>query len=265
MDIVWNSTDFKYLYMQPPNDPSNPWNLNFYSQNVPANWIQVQSSNFSKQQIIRQQTVLAALLSNPIPPTDERSRWQLANIYFNRGSSKLVSNRNIKPLYLKAMYEQGLEEGITYWETRRSVGSLYSLSTDPADSATRGQQTLPGGIELDINVTMDVVEQFMVDHPEFIGHKRIYYNTRQDSTAQMNSDIQSIINAMPKYPNHILGWDLVGEEDAGNSLLYYLDTFLTLYDSSTGKSKIPLYLHNAETNWPDDLISSLNNMNKCGS
>ena len=52
-----------------------------------------------------------------------------------------------------------------------------------------------------------------------------------------------------------MGFDMVGEEDAGNSHLFYVGPLTSLYDPDTKQSKVPLYLHTAETNWPEDLVS----------
>ena len=52
--------------------------------------------------------------------------------------------------------------------------------------------------------------------------------------------------------------DLVAEEDVGNSHLFYIPSYLNLYNDTTKLSNLPLWLHTGETNWPDDLISSNN-------
>ena len=63
---------------------------------------------------------------------------------------------------------------------------------------------------------------------------------------------------MDRYPDHLLGYDLVGEEDAGNAHLFYSDVMLKLHDPDTGKSRIPMYFHVVETSWPHDLKPSVN-------
>ena len=56
----------------------------------------------------------------------------------------------------------------------------------------------------------------------------------------------------------------VAEEDSGNSHLYYLRNFLELYNNEDQRSSIALKLHTAETNWPDDLITSSNELDPVG-
>ena len=52
----------------------------------------------------------------------------------------------------------------------------------------------------------------------------------------------------------MIGYDLVGEEDAGNSHLFYIAPLTELYDPDTQQSSLPLYMHTAETNWAEDLV-----------
>ena len=59
-----------------------------------------------------------------------------------------------------------------------------------------------------------------------------------------------------RYPDKVLGFDMVGEEDKGNSHLFYIAPLTELYDPETELSKVPLYMHTAETNWAEDLVST---------
>lgn len=62
--------------------------------------------------------------SPPMPPSDSAKRWKLANKVFGRGSTGLVVDGAMKKQYLRAMYEQGLSEGVFYFETRKSFSRL---------------------------------------------------------------------------------------------------------------------------------------------
>jgi adenosine deaminase CECR1 len=73
-----------------------------------------------------------------------------------------------------------------------------------------------------------------------------------DINGTFKTEMENVARLHQKYPDHVLGFDAVGEEDAGNSLLYYVERFLT------AGSQLPLYLHTTETSWPDDLINSGN-------
>ena len=68
--------------------------------------------------------------------------------------------------------------------------------------------------------------------------------------------VDRVVQYHRKYPGHVVAFDVVGEEDAGYPLLYQVDALLELHNKATGGSTIPIYLHNAETNWPDDVMTS---------
>ena len=52
----------------------------------------------------------------------------------------------------------------------------------------------------------------------------------------------------------VASYDLVGQEDRGYSLLFFMKAFAKLQDNRTA---IPFFSHTGETNWPDDLITSI--------
>ena len=113
---------------------------------------------------------------------------------------------------------------------------------------------------LEINITLELQERYAQAHPEFIGHKRIGYTVRFLEQPIVNQTMFNYLQLYRRFPDHFLGFDLVGEEDNGNSHLFYMDTILSLYDSSTEDVKMPLWMHTSETSWPDDLITNWNNL-----
>ena len=157
------------------------------------------------------------------------------------------------------MYEHGLSEGIIYYETRRNFGGelpIYILNSSSLYNSTNGKQFLGSGGDLEVEVAMEQASNFSKLHSEFVGHKRISYTYRQNSMENFKIDMDNVARLYKKYPQHVLGFDAVGEEDAGFSSLHYIQNYLSLYDSNLGDSSTPLYLHTAETSWPDDLIAS---------
>ena len=64
-------------------------------------------------------------------PTSSTIRWKTINFLWQRGSTQLISNIKIKRIYLEALINQSLAEGISYIESRRSFGLdmwLYEVS-----------------------------------------------------------------------------------------------------------------------------------------
>jgi adenosine deaminase CECR1 len=192
-------------------------------------------------------------------PSDSTIRWDLMNTIWGRGSTQLIANIKIKKQYITALYDTALDEGVQYLETRKNFGPsemLYELSLDPEYNATYGKKYLDTTGDLDIQLTINTTKEFISEHPEFIGHRRIMYSTRYSNLSQILDDMNRAVVFYNQYPDHFRGFDLVAEEDAGRSHLYFMDDFLQLYDSATQQSKIPLYLHTGETSWPEDLITS---------
>ena len=192
-------------------------------------------------------------------PTDSGERWRQMDALWTRGSDQLISNMNIKELYMEALLIEQIQEGVQYYEARQSFGNpddkLYYL--DASANETYGKRFVDEDGELAINLTLKVVERVKARYPQFIDFKRIVYSYRRSSPDYIRSEMERVYKLRQLHPNHIIGYDMVGEEDAGNSHLYYLQNLLDLYDRSTASSIIPLYFHAVETNWLDDMITAV--------
>ena len=78
------------------------------------------------------------------------------------------------------------------------------------------------------------------------------------------------IETQKKFSDMIRGYDLVGEEDLGHTLLFHSDSLIEAFNYMENDSKhtFTLNFHVAETNWPDDFnptmdgddVSTLNNV-----
>jgi len=261
LDIVWDSPDFNNLFMLPPPHP-RAWTLDFFIEPPVDNpaWVRVQSSNYSKEEILKYQTLLGVLSADAKShPTDSGIRWKEINPLWGRGSTQLIANINIKTKYLQAMYEEGFKQGITYFETRKNLGKaerIYRLDEGVNYTMTNGKNFLDENGDLDVQITQEVSRNFSALHPEFVGHNRISYTTRFIDSEKFNYEMQNVVDLYRKYPYHILGFDMVGEEDAGYSQLKYIAELIKLYNNATKEMSVPLYFHSAETNWPDDLLTS---------
>ena len=185
-------------------------------------------------------------------PTDSDMRWKQMDPLWGRGSSQIIKNIKIKEKYLKAMFKTSLEEGVQYIESRSSLsGGLYTL--DPTYSDTNGKRYFDNTVEHELNFTTGIIKNFTRDNPDFIGMKRVVSTSRSSATiAKIKDKIQHMLKFHKKYPSFIVGYDLVSEEDQGRSHLFFLDSFLTLYDDKAKRKKIDLYLHTAETNFAAD-------------
>lgn len=260
LEICWASEDFENLWIQPENSPDHPWMLDFYINPPSADWVRVNDSGYSMEEILPHQTFIGIMDSEAKKyPTDSGERWRQMDPLWVRGSTQLIANIAVKEKYLEAMLLQGLDEGVQYLETRKALagdGRLYRLNPLEEFNETFGKEFIDEDGEEDIKLAIDLIEKLKVEHPEFIGFKRISYSHRMADFNGIRETMERVLRFQQQYPEHIIGYDMVGEEDAGNSHLYYLDNFLELYDGDTGLNVLPMYLHVAETNWPADLMTS---------
>ena len=85
--------------------------------------------------------------------------------------------------------------------------------------------------------------------PEF-EFKIIHADLRFKDAASIEQAIKTAFAYRQDYPEWLRGFDLVAEEDAGNTTLYHVPQFLKLNAmDDNGGIELPLYLHDGESNW----------------
>lgn len=94
-----------------------------------------------------------------------------------------------------------------------------------------------------IQVYVDAIKEFKRDYPLFIGAKLIYSKSKLISNEKMQTYFERAGQLYAKYPQLVVGFDLVGQEDKPNPLMSYAEQILNLPDG------LKLYLHAGETNW----------------
>ena len=263
LDIIWNSTDLEHLYILPEGHPRYPWKIDFFV-NPPATepWTKVKGHAYYTKENIYQHHHMTGVLDDFAKenPTDSGHRWKLFDTLFERGHAEVVANLPIKIKFLEELYLHSIGEGVTYIETRSGLGSspelIYVLDSEYESS--NGKKYLDTTGEYDVQVTLEVIENITNEHPQFIGHKRILAAYRQQTHEDVQSTIDRTASLSATYPHHIVGFDMVGHEDAGNSHLYYLAELLRQHGDENGRNSLSYFLHTAETKWPDDLLTSGN-------
>ena len=71
-----------------------------------------------------------------------------------------------------------------------------------------------------------------------------YFVYRSSNLVAITTDVIEAIRLQQKFPNSLVGFDLVGMEDQGHPLKYLLDALL--YPSQHG-IKLPYFFHAGET------------------
>lgn len=142
---------------------------------------------------------------------------------------------------VKSMFDSLVADGITHVELRQHVGStLYDLDSPAgifnADSVIHYYQ---------------LAARYIRDNKEpGFSFDLIYTNVRKRPLKDIESDMVNAFRLRSQYPDVIKGYDLVAEEDAGNTGLFYRDAYL-MRDSLSKIYKIdmPLTLHAGESTW----------------
>ncbi|KAH0949286.1 hypothetical protein HN011_003508 [Eciton burchellii] len=139
-----------------------------------------------------------------------------------------------RPVYEDHLY-RGLQEfyddNVMYLELRSTLSSLYEL-----DGRTYGP------VEL-IEIHKNVIDRFVKDHPDFIGAKLIYAPVRAVDARTVDHYLETMTQLKRIYPEFVIGFDLVGQEDKGKPLIEFVDK-LNAVDPN-----IQFFFHAGETNW----------------
>ncbi|MEL6717436.1 MAG: hypothetical protein AAFP82_01840 [Bacteroidota bacterium] len=105
------------------------------------------------------------------------------------------------------------------------------------------------GIATFISALENIQKRVRAIDPEFTFHI-IHCSLRFKNATTIWKEMQEVYTLKRKYPFWIRGFDLVAEEDAGNSTLYHAKEFLKLDSLETAQgTSLPLYLHDGESNW----------------
>ncbi|CAF1612843.1 unnamed protein product [Rotaria sp. Silwood1] len=254
LESIKNSPEYDLLYICDQNDCiKNKYYLSYYKNNVPNGWTKVKDSNWTISDIIKKTTLIGILndLKTPIYSTDTEARWNLADQYgvFNFYGD-LIRHNVTRFNYMKLVLDHALEENIQLLEFRRGFfGNLFYFDEN--------------GLRISINATeeLDLLLKFKKDYisknPKFIDFIFLIYSSRQSSKEQIKIHINNLINLQHLYPDFIRGYDMVGEEDKGHTILFHSDSLINAFNySKTTNGSFDLVFHAGETNWPENHLPS---------
>ncbi|KOB77204.1 Adenosine deaminase related growth factor [Operophtera brumata] len=150
-------------------------------------------------------------------------------------------NKVIKPLinfepvrrdYFYNSLEKFYKDNIRYVEIRGGLNKLYNLDGSKHEKMYMAK------------LYKDIAEQFIKNHPDFMGFKFILTANRAASNKDVLEAIDLAKNLKRKMPEIFAGFDLVGQEDLGHPLNVFLPEL-----AEARKDKIDFYFHGGETNW----------------
>jgi len=109
----------------------------------------------------------------------------------------------------------------------------------------------------ELNFLLEFKKNYLIKNPRFIDFIFILYNSRKLSKEQIKNEINNLINLQNLYPDFIRGYDMVGEEDQGHTLLFHIDNLINLFNySKQSNNSFHLLFHAGETNWPEEYLPS---------
>lgn len=182
--------------------------------------------------------------------------WDEFNLIFSR-VSKILTVKEFYIEYYKRAFQELVEDGVDYVELRFGMSKLvdsnqYEIFTRPSDWGY-----MPGGQKWDaIKIIWETYQEFIKINKDF-RLKLIVSGSRrkregEDIGEKINEALQETYKWMQydeyKAANFVIGYDLVSEEDRGNSTDAYAKA---IYESEYSKD-ISFYFHDGESCWADD-------------
>ncbi|KAJ0173179.1 hypothetical protein K1T71_011355 [Dendrolimus kikuchii] len=143
----------------------------------------------------------------------------------------LVGYRPVREKYIYAALKKFYEDNIMYIEIRSGLHNLYEL-----DGLIYDRMYLA-------ETYKRVTQKFIEEHPDFIGIKLILTSYRKKNRIFIESAMEVARRLKTEVPDMYAGYDLVGQEDLGNPLSYYLPVL------KENEKELNFYLHGGETNF----------------
>jgi adenosine deaminase CECR1 len=241
--IVEHSTKFSncYVYWDETNTQYIKGQLQFFSEGeVPEGFV---STIALKKQLPDYEEQLYNLLTFDVSiGEDSVNIWKEFEYCFRRIGLFVNYQPVFKQYYLAAL-DTLAADGIQHVEFRAFLGAeKYDLEHAVGSGYYNGDST--------VQSYQEVLAEIQQKYPDFTL-KLIHTNSRFNTPEAIAHDYEYAFQLRKKYPDFISGYDLVAEEDEGNSTLYYLDTWLKR-DSlrQVYGVDVPFFFHDGESDWP---------------
>jgi adenosine deaminase CECR1 len=169
------------------------------------------------------------------------SIWQKFNAIFQRVGGLL----DYQPVFMKyyaAAFRTLLDDNVCYVELRAGFGELHDLAGNTWDAGDRAR------------LLWDLRNEVRKTKPQF-DVKLIYSGYRSMSAKAVWSQIEQAVDLRTAWAEHnfILGFDLVGDEDAGHRTKAFLGDWVRLKAYlAQRQATLPLYFHDGESDWASD-------------
>lgn len=129
------------------------------------------------------------------------------------------------------LLEELYQDRIMYAELRMEFKTLYDAD---------GKEYPP---KFAANEFLALVQRFCALNPDFLGVKIIYSTNRRIEKGNLLEKLKEFKKFHKDYPNYLIGFDLVGQEDLGEVLYTFIDELKLLPETAK------YFFHAGETNW----------------
>jgi adenosine deaminase CECR1 len=216
--------------------------FDYFINKVPNGWTKVKYSNLTFDDILAKTTLFGILNnSTDIYPTDTSDRWKLCEdngIFANFLS--IYNHNSTRLLYLKAFLDLSLNESVQLVEFRRnSFGTMWYFDEN-------GDKRYYSPKE-EAKILSYFKQDYLESNPRLIDFNYIVFTLRRQASDEIKKSLDDFILVQKDYSSLIRGFDMVGEEDAGHTLLFHADNLINY-------PFISYFFHNGETNFPDDYL-----------
>ncbi|CAL8242541.1 unnamed protein product [Merluccius merluccius] len=129
-------------------------------------------------------------------------------------ASGLITHAPVLRDYLYRGLEELHRDNIMYLELRSGLARTYELDGRVHDKVWY------------LRTFQEVTQQFVEDHPDFLGTRIIITVHRALSVSRVKAAVMEAIQMQRDFPDVVAGFDLVGREDSGRNLWYFRDALL---------------------------------------
>jgi adenosine deaminase CECR1 len=167
--------------------------------------------------------------------------WTKFNQIFQR-VERFTGYQPLFEKYYTAAFETLLADNVSYVELRAGFSNLYDLDGKEWDYRDRAR------------LMWELRHRIRETQPAF-DLKLIYSGGRWVSSEKLWPQIEQAVELHKLWQKHnfVVGFDIVGEEDAGHSTEYFLPDWIKLGKYlREQKTTLPLYFHDGESDWPTD-------------
>jgi adenosine deaminase CECR1 len=271
LEIIFNSTEFNYLYIcNKEKYPKSSCLINSFKffpikEIVPYGWESVanvandKGKKHTLDYLVKKTTLIGVLndlkmKKNNDLNSNENERWKLVVDYgLMDNYNEVMRHNQTRFKYLKAYLDLCLRENVQLVELRRELNSRLFFYDENLNE-------IEISLDDEYSLLREFKKQYLRENQKMIDFSFIIYDLRTKSREKVKHKLHEAIQMHKKYPDLIKGFDLVCEEERGNSLLYYfMNGLMQNANLEEDLKTFRFVFHAGETNWNDNLNAMNNN------